>query len=295
MFDNLGFVIENFRKKDFDCLIQNHVKNSPRNRGDWFQADWSNLRINYFPTYEKLKIQNSIHKFFSDKILSVGSVNHTDFSKNDVAETVAFLENACCRNSSEMKLVGRFEYGLNINTYDLKPFSIIDKYQSIVTTATNPFYAFYNKSGKPYAKFCPFTNYKVKAYDKGKEQQLSNRNILRYEMVHHNVLKTRQVFKKSDPNLFDLLNIEIWETCFENLLNSYNSIRMLSFPDDGVENYAKTLCYSLPAIRKDYKSHLRKFGTELKNAHEVMKKSPDNPHFVVTNGLVTGFQKLIST
>ena len=99
--------------------------------------------------------------------------NDDDFTFSKVEATIKYLQVIFNRSISEMKLIGHFEYGVNINTGALKPFdAIIVRYQSIVTTATNPFYVFYNKSGKPYSKFCSFTHYTVKCYDKAKQMGL---------------------------------------------------------------------------------------------------------------------------
>lgn len=279
---------------DFEKFIQNSVQNQPINKGQYFQTNWRNLRISYFPNQEKIKISNSLHKFFNAEILKYGLVNHNDFTKSNVCETIHLLEDVFDRSSSEMKLIGRFEYGLNINTNSIKPYDIIERYTSIVTTSVNPFYAFYNKQGKPYSKFCSFTNYNVKAYDKSKEAGLTSSNIFRFEIVHHTSTKTKQVFGKRNVTLEDLKSKIVWDKCFRTLVNSYNSIRMLGFPERGVSDYAKMLCYSHPLICKDYKDDLRKIKKELKEVHDATLNSIDNPHSIIKNGLINSYQKLIT-
>ncbi len=294
MFDNISFTIDNFEKEDFDNLIENYIQKQPNKRGEeWFQCNWANLRINYFPNQRKIKITNSLHKWYNSEILGIGLINHNDFKKSQVIESVNFLENAFNRPASEMRFLGRFEYGININTHSINPYDIIDRYISSITTSVNPFYAFYNKYGKPYSKFCSFTNYNIKAYDKSKEAGITNSNIFRFEIVHHNSIRTRKVFEKSNISMEDLTDDDIWEKCFSSILNCYNSIRVLGFPDCGTENYAKTLCYSYPTVRKDYKNYLKKHKNELKEAHDFVKNSENNPHFLIRDGLLNNFQKLI--
>ena len=294
MWDNVSFTISNFRKSDFDNLIENHIKNSPIKRVNRFQVDWHNLRINYFQNEEKIKISNSFHKWYSSEILAIGLVNHNDFNLSQVRESINHLERVLGRKSSEMKLLGRFEYGININTHSVKPFDIIDRYISSVTTATNPFYAFYNKYGKPYSKFCSLTNYNIKAYDKSKEAGITNSNIFRFEIVHHNSIKTRHIFGKDDITLGDLADVEIWNKCFHFLIKSYDSIRMLGFPENGTTNYAKMLCHGHPIIRRDYKNELKKIKSELKNTHDRNINSEDNPHSFIKSGLINNYKKLIT-
>lgn len=293
MFDCLSYQIENFEKRDFNRLIENYIQKSPLNKGDWFQTDWQNLRINYFPNQNKIKVSNSLHKFYNSEIVGLGTFNHNDFSFGQVNETINHLENAFNRSSKEMKLLGRFEFGLNLNTESIKPFDIIDRYQSIVTTATNSFNLMYNKYGKSTCKFCSFTHYTVKCYDKMKEMGVSGTNTLRFEIVCHSSVKTRQVFGKKDVSLEDLLDKSIWDNCHNTIINSYDSIRMIGFPSDGASNYAKTLCYSFATINKDYKRHLKNVMSELKNAHDTIKNSTSNPHSMVREGLFNNYQKLI--
>lgn len=294
MFDCLSFQIENFDKRDFNRLIEDFIQKTPINKGDWYQTDFQNLRINYFPNQKKIKVSNSIQKFYNSEIAGLGMVNHNDFTMSQVNEVVNYFETAFNRGASEMKLLGRFEYGININTESVTPWQIIDRYQSIVTTATNSFNVMYLKSGKSTCKFCSFSHYTIKAYDKLRQMGISGENILRYEMVNHSSIKTKQVFKKNDISIEDLLDNSIWENCHNTLINSYDSIRMIGFPSDGVSNYAKTLCYSFGTLNKDYKHYLRKVMSELKTAHDTIKNSSSNPHSMVREGLINNYQKLIS-
>lgn len=295
MFDNLSISIENFETKDFYNLIENHVKKYPKKRTEgWFQSDWQNLRINYFPNQKKIRLTNSIHKFYNSEIFGLGVINHNNFTMSQVTETISYLETAFNRSSSEMRILAAFEYGLNIDTENLNPYNdIIERYQSCVTTATNPFYAFYNKTGKPYAKFCAFTHYKIKAYNKSKQSKLYDKNILRFEIVNHSSTRTREVFGKENIFLEDLNNVNIWNSCFETLIKAYDSIRVLAYPIDGIEAYTKTLCHSFPTLKHDYKKELRNISHNLKQVHDTLKNSLNNPHGTVRKKLVENYQNLI--
>lgn len=294
MFDNISFTIDNFENQDFDRLIQDYIQKQPNDRGGWYQTDWQNLRINYYPNQKKIRVTNSLHKFYNSEIVGLGMFNHNDFTMSQVNETINYLENAFNRSSKEMKILGRFEFGINVNTGIVKPFDIIDRFQSIVTTRINGFHLMYIKNGKSTCKFCTFTLYTVKVYDKLKQMGVTGDNILRYEIVNHSNLKTKQIFKKNDISLEDLLDESIWNNCHKALMNSYDSIRVIGFPSDGVSNYAKTLCYSFSTLNKDYKHYLKNVMNELKNCHDTIKNSSSNPHSMVREGLKNNYQKLIS-
>lgn len=293
MFDNISFQIENFNNKDFNLFLENCNLEKPKS-GNWMQFDWQNLRVNYFPKQSLIKVSNSLHKFYNAQIEGIGDVNHNDFTFTQVEETVNYLQTAFGRNSNEMKLYGRFEYGFNINTGSLKPYDIIDRYQSIVTTATNPFNVFYNKHGKPYSKFCSFTTYSIKCYDKGKQMGLVGTNIMRYEVVHNSSIKTREVFQKTNITLKDLTVKETWEKCYAFILKSYNSIRILAFPNDGIDLYTKTMCYSLATVNKDYKKSIKEILPQLKIAHDSLKQKTDSPHALVSKGLTKKYDSLMA-
>ncbi|GAB3414869.1 hypothetical protein [Niabella aquatica] len=294
MFDNVTFQIEKFTPDDFNRLVSDWVRQPVQSKNGWYRTDWCNLRINYYPNQNLIRVSNSIHKFYSEEISGLGLTNANDYSFLKVEETIKYFEAAFNRSASQMDLVGRLEYGLNIDTGAIKPFTIIDRYQSIVTTATNPFYVFYNKGGKPYSKFCSFTHYTIKCYDKGKQMGLYGTNLMRYEVVHHSSLRTKQVFGSKSVSVSDLFSIETWNKCFEIISTSYDNIRVIAFPDVDSIEYAKTLCYSLPLLSKDYKTQFQKISNELKKAHEKIKSAPDSLHTEVRNKLSNKYSELVA-
>jgi hypothetical protein len=295
MYDFVTFQIEEFSLEEFNHLTNNCIRESPKPLGDRLLIDWKNLRINYFPKTCIIRVSNSLHKFYNCQILGLEVINSNDYSMPSVVETVKYLESVFQRDSKEMKLLGRFEYGFNIDTGCYKPYGdVIERFQSVVTTATNPFNVFYNKSGKPFSKFCSFTHYTIKCYDKGKQSGLYGANILRYEMVHHSSIKTKSVFGCKDISLADLLKIETWERCYKMIMKSFDSIRVLAFPSDGIEAYAKTLCYSYHTLNKDYKSSLKSVMAELKLVHDTLKESSSSPHSMIRKRMQEKFENLIA-
>ena len=295
MFDNITFQISGYQVSEFKDLVTNRINQSPQFWGDRWLADWHNLRLYYYPKSGILKVSNSLHKFYNAAVKGYGVYNHDDFSYSMVMETITYLEQAWGRTSSEMRLLGKFEYGLNIHTGGLKPYNdIIERYQSIVTTATNPFNVFYNSGGKPYSKFCQFTGHTVKCYDKGKQAGISGKNLMRFEIVHHNSIKTREVLRKETILVEDLKSKEVWFNCFNVIKKNYDNIRVLAFPVDGIDAYTKTLCFSYPPLTKDYRKSLQKNYSELKAAHDKVKKDNNSPHFLIRENLERKFSDLIN-
>lgn len=295
MYDSVTFQIEEFSSEEFKYLTENCIQERPKPLGDRLQIDWGNLRINYFPKTSIIKVSNSLHKFYNGQILGLSAINSNDYTMSNLTETVGYLESAFQRDCKEMKILGRFEYGFNIVTDDYNPYGdIIERFQSVVTTATNPFNVFYNKSGKPYSKFCSFTHYTIKCYDKGKQSGLYGANILRYEIVHHSSVKTKSVFACKDISLADLLKKEIWEKCWTMIMKSFDSIRVLAFPSDGIEAYTKTLCYSYPMLNEDFKKSLKPMMAELKLVHDNLKESSTSPHSMIRQRIQEKYQNLLA-
>lgn len=295
MFDSVTFQIEEFSSEEFNHLTENCIRESPKPVGDRLQINWQNLRINYFHKTNIIRISNSLHKFYNGQILGLDTINSNDYTMTNVIETVEYLESVFQRDCKEMKILGRFEYVFNIETGFYKPYGdIIDRFLSVVTTATNPFNVFYNKSGKPYSKFCSFTHYTIKCYDKGKQSGLFGTNILRYEIVHHSSVKTKSVFACKDISLADLLKKETWVKCYTMIMKSFDSIRVIAFPNDGIEIYAKTLCYSYHTLNKDFKKSLKPMMAELKLIHNKLKESSSSPHSMVRKKMKEKFESLIA-
>lgn len=295
MYDSITFQIKEFSLEEFYYLTENCIREKPKSLGNRLQVDWKNLRINYFPKTRIIRVSNSLHKFYNSQILSLGIINSNDYTFENVSETVKYLESVFQRNCKEMKILGRFEYGFNIETGDYKPYAdIIERYQSVVTTATNPFHAFYNKSGKPYSKFCAFTHYTIKCYDKGKQSGLFGTNILRYEIVNHSAVKTKDLFEKDYISLADLTSKKIWNNCYCSIMKSFDSIRVLAFPSDGIELYTKTLCYSYSILNKDFKKSLKPIIPELKLLHDNLKESSSSPHSMIRKRIQEKYMNLIA-
>lgn len=293
MYDNVSFRVNNYSIEDFEEFID-RIGEPVSYGNDKYNCNWYNLRVVYYPNSQTLKVSNSLHKFYNAAVEGLGGFNHNDFTYSQLVKVISLLEKTINRSSVEMKLQGKFEYGLNIDTDKYEPFKdIIERYQSIVTTATNPFYAYFNGSSKPYGKFCPFTDYKVKCYDKGKQLGIQD-HILRIEIVHNNVLMTRSVLGMRSPTMADLLVKENWYKLFEKLNKIYSHIRMLAYPNELTEEYGKILCYAHATVNKDYKKVFQKVLPEMKEAHDKMRDDPNSPHSLVSKSIPVTFERLVN-
>lgn len=294
MLDNITFQINNYSQEDFINLADKISCEIVPQSETIYTVDWHNLRIKYYPNVRVIKVTNSLHKFYNAEIAKLGEVNHNDFTLTNVIDTVKYLEQVFERKASEMILQGRLEYGVNVHTYNVKPFSIINRYQSLVTTATNEFYAYDNPAGKPYGKYCPFTEYKVKFYDKGKQAGVPTKNILRYEIVHNNILKTRAILGKQQITMQDLCELGNWQKLSVMLRSTYDKIRMLPFPTDNVSEYTKILCYANPTVYKDNKEALKHIKSDLEFSHHQMKYASDSPHSQLRESIAQKLDYLLS-
>lgn len=261
MFDNISFKLNNFSRGRFDKLLSENIGSNYVNRDliygkDRLHIRWKNLRVEYFPIQKELWIKNSIHKFHNAQILNWGEFNHDDYKYSSFKETVEyFCETLECK-PSDLKLFGRFEYGLNINL-KVNPFEIINRFESIVTTASNPFYTVSNPNGKPFERICHFTDYSVKFYDKSKQAQIDGK-ILRFEIANNKISETRKLFEKENLSLEDLLDINNWNKCFFKLLNTYKLVRKIPLAENlTADEYASIKAYTDPLFMKDHKTILK--------------------------------------
>ncbi len=293
MFDNVSFKVNNYSIEEFEELV-GRIGEPVSVTNDILKCNWYNLRIVYYPNSQILKVINSLHKFYNAAIKGLGGFNHDEFTYTHLAAVISLLEHTIGRPANEMRLLGRFEYGLNIPTDSYRPFKdIIERYQSIVTTATNPFYAHFNSRKKPFGKFCPFTDYTVKCYDKGKQIGLRE-NILRIEIVHHNVTMTRSILGLKHPTMGDLLNKDNWAKLYKKVKSTYDSIRMLAVPNGDIDEYNKVLYYADAIVNRDLKPQIQNILPQLKKAHDRQRDDPDSPHFLVNKSIPQLFQELIN-
>jgi hypothetical protein len=261
MFDNISFKLENFSRNQFENFVADNIESEFINRGNSrigkrYFVNWGNLRIQYYPIQKELWIKNSIHKFYNSKIANWGEYNHDDYTYDKFVETVEFFCGVLNCYPKDLKLFSDFEFGLNV-TLKYSPFDIANRFESIVTTASNPFYAVHNPYGKPVERKCYFTNYAVKFYDKSKQAQISGK-ILRYEIAFNKVSETRKLFGTKNISLATLLDKSNWEKCLDKLISTYHLIRKIPLAENlTASEYVDVKSYTDSVFMKDHKIILK--------------------------------------
>lgn len=216
MYDNIKLFIFYFTSKEFEDLKVFLSKDSIIDRHQSESFNLGNLRFNYYPNQQKLRIRNSIHKFYNAQIKGGSCTNSTIFKYEQFMEVVNFLCNILNRNSSEIIVGGDFEFGVNL--YLPKNFNImniITRYEYFKSTTFNPFSIDKPYNGKPYQVSCAMSDYRIKCYDKTKQENITNHpyNIYRIEVVIGNIRKLREILLLQNSNkvtLEDLLEFENW-------------------------------------------------------------------------------------
>ena len=284
MLDNITLKLENFTDTDFENLCHYIGIEKPINSNHvWFY--WENLLISYYPNKKELTIKNSVHKFYNAVYndLIAQPVNYNDFNLFHMWCLADYLsEFVFKRPMTDFKVFAKFEYGVNIDTGQLKPFSIIERWLSYVNGATNPYFTNAPNKGKPLGRTCQLTEYRVKAYDKGRVAGLTDTNLLRYEIALNGLKMLRQVLKIEDISLQDLISYQTWDTLHKHMLSVYDNTHKLPFVTDksvSIEDVLTTHAYCDKLVRNDLKEILSReqYKKLMKDYQQVFKKHADNP------------------
>lgn len=235
-------------------------------------------------------------------------LNHNDFTFFDFQIVCESWSKVIFeRPLEDFELSTNFEVGLNIELERFKPFDVIARYMSYVTTSINEFYTCPppGLKGKPIQRMCYLSDYKLKGYDKSKQADIIiAEDLLRYEVIYTELRKIRQTLdvpKLSKISLLDLNDQHIWHKLFCDLLKTYDAIKKIPLIPDG---YPMTDVYKIHAycnkIQADDikncigKTDYNKLRAELKNVYDYYDQLPDNYHQIVRAKLVNKYNSLIN-
>lgn len=298
MFDNIGIQIENFPYEEFKLFVKMVDLEEPV-KSEKMLLKWFNVRIEFYPNSRILKIKNSIHKLFSSITTGVPS-NCSDFHFADYEFLVEYLMLALNRSSKEMKVFSNFEYGLNIDTGHSKPFDIISKYKSCTINSVNEFYTYPPKKGKPFERVCYFSDWRIKAYDKGIQAGFLDVKMLRFEIVITEIRKLKHILNYSNSiTLHDLNDRNVWARLFEHMLFIYD--RISKIPDlagpVSLVNLNSIYNYSDKLMGQDIskgmnKNAYDKFRRSAKNIYFGYDSLPENTHNLIQKKLIEKFKDL---
>ncbi len=216
MYDNVKLFVFNFTLEEFEELKVLLSKDSIIDRHQSESFDLGNLRFNYYPNQQKLRIRNSLHKFYNGLLQGLDYTNSTVFKYEQFTEVVEYLCSILKRKSKEIIVGGDTEFGVNIylpNNFNIM--NIISRYEYYKSTSVNPFTVDKPYRGKPYQVSCALSNFRMKFYHKTKQENITNNlyNILRFEIVVHNIRMLRQILLLQCPNtitLEDLVEYDNW-------------------------------------------------------------------------------------
>jgi hypothetical protein len=306
MIDYVSFKLQNVSNSDFEKLTE-LVNVECRLNSNKVFFDLYNLRIFYYPNSKILFVKNSVHKFYNASIgIMQQGENYNDFNiceMNVVAQVLS--EVYFNRPIEDFELSTKLEVGVNVDIVGYRPFDIIDRYLSYqVYNTINSFVTSEprNDKGKPIMRKCYLSDYQLKFYDKSKQANIYNQNILRYEVVFSELRKIRAVLGKDNLTMQTLCDLDTWSKFGSYLLEVYGNIRKLPI----IEN-AEISEYDLNKIHAHCSKHFKEdlirampksqYNTLRLLNQQVYKfwdSSSDNIHIEIENKIKLKISKLIN-
>ncbi len=220
-----GFV---FKIDDPDCVSKILTNSSlkwltngfDQDTGEYYNQTANFPALDHFPKENEvvlrfaitqknsLYIRGSLHRYYN--YISIGeNHNYNDFSINDIFAACIDLCQRFSINPFHCK-VNPFEFGVNIFTDPIKVDEIL---RSIINHSGTQFNQEFSK--EKYFRECTHVQYTVKAYDKGKQNNLDD-ELFRFEIKVKKMEYLNNRFKKEGiTRLFylpDLLNQDIFST-----------------------------------------------------------------------------------
>ncbi|QQR98602.1 MAG: hypothetical protein IPK18_03485 [Sphingobacteriales bacterium] len=212
-----------------------------------FESEFKGLRI--FLEYTKIKISNSLHKFYKGD-------NYSDFTFSEMAKAIDEVCNKFEIPANEW-VIKKLEFGFNIITQ--KP---AKEYLLCFHSFKEKEFDKMKKGGKKYGMKCSLTEYFIKFYDKSLEYKLHERiiideNILRVEIGYNNKRKLPEKIQ----TLADLKVTSNIDTLYNELINI---VRIIYYQEE--KNFTNTA----------FDERVLFFASEHKNFLEVEKKENKN-------------------
>lgn len=236
MIDYIQFEGE-YLKIDMDAFLDKHpnIKAIQPNESQRLYFWWHNMRVDYFIPSQKLRISNSIHKLWNIAVnpISVGNHNYNDFNVSDVKATIEFICREFRIEASDFEIIGRLEYGLNMNIHPLDPYrDMISYYVSQQSKHPKIYGTFLNRENKVIGASANFGQYRVKFYDKSTQSKLTTNGIVRYEIVNLKNRRCKDLLGKKCVTLEDLTKSSNYLIFKEDLIRQYDGILKLPHLSD---------------------------------------------------------------
>jgi hypothetical protein len=299
MLDNIGLELSSVGMAEYNQIIKNLQVERPED-SEKMIVKWNGMHISYYPNVLKLTIANSLHKLYNLLFNDLRNNNSNDFHLADCNALTDCLSIVYFnRSPKEFRVCGGLEFGMNIDTGEIKPFDIVDRWLSYngkqVFPAIPP-------KGKPIQKMSCHSDYRIKGYDKGIQSGLNgiiNRNILRYEIVVHQPRKIRQILSLQGNSFISLEEVnhhDAWVSFYRHLMNTYDKISKAPLLKEGIGeediNFVHGYINHLMANDRKLsmnKSSYNKWRAKAKNVYFKYDKSELNVHNFVRRKLEQKF------
>lgn len=298
MLDNISFSINNFPYDDFQKIPPKIGIENPQ-KSERIKIVYHNLRIEYYPNSRILKVKNSIHKFYNSVVNGL-PYNSDDFDFEKFVFITKYLEEIIGRPANEMLIHSPFEFGLNINTGNVTPLYVINRYKSCSINSHNEFHTTPPRKGKPFQRICCFSDWRIKAYDKTIQSGVTGKNILRFEIVISELRKLKHILKKTDSVTLEYLNDrDVWVTLFEYILSIYDRIAKIPCIDEttpvqdinSIYNYSDKLMAEDISVTMN-RSAYQNFRKNSKEVYTIYDRRVDNIHNSIREQMVEKFKDL---
>lgn len=306
MIDYSCFIINDYTNKEFEKLTERLDVYCPLDRVK-LSFKHKNLMIQYYPNANKLKLVNSLHCFYNAEFgILKAPVNYNDFTLTNFQIVTEYLTKILIERPQENFILStNFEVGLNIQLECVSPIEIINRYMSSTSTKLNAFETIdkYNSKGKPIQRVCNFSDYKLKFYDKSKQANLFEKNLLRYEIVYTELRKIKQALGLNKDKVISLKMLNdknTWCLFFASLLKTYESIKKIPMLNEGmpIEDIPKIYEYCNEMMYSDFKramniNSFKKRRQKMKKVYDLYNQEPENYHNVIKNKLNKKFNQLV--
>lgn len=292
MIDYASFKIKNFSNSEFQKLVNGANIYCPIN-GNHVYFDLYNLRIDYFPNDNTLRIRNSVHKFYTALFGKV-SCNSNDFyfeNMKAVADILSIIY--FDRDIKDFELSTKLEVGVNISIdkFSYKPFEVIERYLSFQSgSSVNAFITCDPNKGKPIMRKCRLSDYYIKFYDKTKLSLAKIGHTVRYEVVFEQLRKIRAVLEEQDLSLQTLCEYENWWKFGRFLSAVYRAISKVPLIEAknmmSIEDLNKVYAHCNHMYKSDLKSTLtfssyNKNRLENQNVYQYWNSHEENVHLLI--------------
>lgn len=255
------------------------------------KVKFENLNITFYPNSNKLNIANSLHKFFNRTYADVKfDGNYNDFCLSNFSSLMyLFSEFYFERDLKDFEVSTKFEAGVNVDVGGFKPMDIMERFESYqVCNSINSFETidkWGGSIGKAIMRKVFLSDYQLKAYSKSAESNLSNMNLLRFEVVVGQIRKLRSILGVNEITLQTLDNYNSWKVLGDYVDSCYRNIKKipLNQRDLTIDELNKVYAYCNKNFKMDIAKHLSrhnytKYMNECKDVFMKVSQQEDNYH-----------------